>query len=569
MQAGPPSPSGAPGHAPSPSPRSPTKARRLCPSIIIAATGQEALEDLEELEMIFGAVSEIGGLERCTSLRSLTLIDCGLRRISNLEPVRHSLVKMCLCDQDLKKMEGLCLPGLRELYLHQNKIAKIEGLDGCPSLRRLWLFSNRITVMEGLHHCGALRELWLHDNRITAAAGMQSLVHLQNLGLAGNPIVGVRHLTGLRGLPSLMELTLDDIHFGTCPVVAKEGYRSFVLRCLSQVRRLDGLEVMEADRADVEHKYEQEALAYQEKLEDIERRKLAEIQQAEMARDGGVERGSEAKAEMMRALKGLEDLVKEGRAAISREHSRQEKIQAANLLELESNLLELQRQYCKEVDKRIQAEEAKAKEEDRLFSALEKRTRLERDYAQLVAQQQSRVVEGVAVQELSDHSPDFQRLRMQVRENQRTQSGQVELMNVLRACRLYNRRLCEGFLASGGKSSPTVRLYISVSGREDIEAICSAGLSALGRPAVALFPDPRQAAAAAAAAISTTCSSSSPSSTATSAETPVTTADASGAVILQLAVILPPHQDQIDTNAQERPPRRGGRGGCGRRWGGT
>ena len=27
------------------------------------------------------------------------VIDCGLRRISNLEPVGHSLVKMCLCDQ--------------------------------------------------------------------------------------------------------------------------------------------------------------------------------------------------------------------------------------------------------------------------------------------------------------------------------------------------------------------------------------------------------------------------------------------------------------------------------------
>lgn len=44
----------------------------------IAATGQEALEDLEELEMIFGAVSEIGGLERCTSLRSLTRKLCGV-----------------------------------------------------------------------------------------------------------------------------------------------------------------------------------------------------------------------------------------------------------------------------------------------------------------------------------------------------------------------------------------------------------------------------------------------------------------------------------------------------------
>ncbi|CAM9736327.1 unnamed protein product [Ectocarpus sp. 13 AM-2016] len=142
-------------------------------------------------------------------------------------------------------------------------------------------------------------------------------------------------------------------------------------------------------------------------------------------------------------------------------------------------------------------------------------------------------------------------------------------MNVLRACRLYNRRLCERFLASGGKSSPTVRLYISVSGPEDVEGICSDGLSALGRPAVVLFPDPRQAAAAAAAAaaVSTTSSSSGTSSTATTAAaaaTPITTADASGAVILQLAVILPPDQDQMDTDAQERPPRRGGgRGAAG------
>lgn len=32
--------------------------------------------------------------------------------------------------QGLNTMEGLCLPGLRELYLHQNKIVKIDGLQG-------------------------------------------------------------------------------------------------------------------------------------------------------------------------------------------------------------------------------------------------------------------------------------------------------------------------------------------------------------------------------------------------------------------------------------------------------
>lgn len=38
--------------------------------------------------------------------------------------------------------------------------------------------------------------------------------------------------------------------------------------------------------------------------------------------------------------------------------------------ELESKLSELQKQYCREVDKRAKAEEAKAAEEDRLFAAL-------------------------------------------------------------------------------------------------------------------------------------------------------------------------------------------------------
>ena len=59
----------------------------------------------------------------------------------------------------------------------------------------------------------------------------------QNLGLAGNPIGGVRHLSGLRGLPSLVELALNDVHFGACPVVAADGYRSFIMCSLRQVGR--------------------------------------------------------------------------------------------------------------------------------------------------------------------------------------------------------------------------------------------------------------------------------------------------------------------------------------------
>ena len=55
----------------------------------MAATGEEALEKLEELEMIFGAVAELGGLERCTSLRSLTRERCNDRRATFVVHTPH------------------------------------------------------------------------------------------------------------------------------------------------------------------------------------------------------------------------------------------------------------------------------------------------------------------------------------------------------------------------------------------------------------------------------------------------------------------------------------------------
>lgn len=45
-----------------------------------------------------------------------------------------------------------------------------------------------------------------------------------------------------------------------------------------------------------------------------------------MARDGSVERGSEVKATMMRALADLEDLVREGRESLAGARSRQEEV---------------------------------------------------------------------------------------------------------------------------------------------------------------------------------------------------------------------------------------------------
>ena len=110
------------------------------------------------------------------------MINTKLKCISNLHHVRETLVHLCLVNQSLTKMEGLDLPNLRFLYLQQNRIEKIEGLERlclfclcvamqnrvltfviirCPKLQKLWLFENQISKLENLSCCSDLRELWL------------------------------------------------------------------------------------------------------------------------------------------------------------------------------------------------------------------------------------------------------------------------------------------------------------------------------------------------------------------------------------------------------------------------
>ena len=150
---------------------------------------------------------------------------------------------------------------LRELFLQENGITRIEGLSGCPRLQRVWLYGNKISRMEGLQPVGELKELWLQQNKISRVGGLEGLVHLENLGLAGNKIAEYKDLQRLSLLPSLKNVSFDDIHFGSCPVTRLDGYRNFALCYLKQVTHLDGLEGERAKRASIEGRLEYYATA--------------------------------------------------------------------------------------------------------------------------------------------------------------------------------------------------------------------------------------------------------------------------------------------------------------------
>ena len=100
---------------------------------------------------------------------------------------------------------------LKELYLDNNAISKIEGLEGCSALRKLWLFSNRISSgLDQLESLPDLRELWIQDNCLTRLNGMERVTQLQALALSGNRILEFRDLL-VRHISPLFERFLSAV----------------------------------------------------------------------------------------------------------------------------------------------------------------------------------------------------------------------------------------------------------------------------------------------------------------------------------------------------------------------
>ncbi|RLN98618.1 hypothetical protein BBJ28_00016767 [Nothophytophthora sp. Chile5] len=144
---------------------------------------------------------------------TIVLINCGLKELSNLEPVGDSLVHLCLSNQNITQICGLsALPQLRRLYLQQNRIAQIEGLERWEAL-----LNNAIRSLKA------------------TGGGVSELVNLKTLNLANNRIRDVEEFEHLRKLIALRQLTFRDEHFGSNPIADHPDYRSFAITTLKQV----------------------------------------------------------------------------------------------------------------------------------------------------------------------------------------------------------------------------------------------------------------------------------------------------------------------------------------------
>lgn len=319
------------------------------------------------------------------SLFTAPVIDTRLRRISNLRPVRETLVRLCLSEQPrLRRIPALDLPNLRDLLLQRNSIARIRGLEGCPRLQRLWLFSNRLRRMEGLEALGELRELWLQDNRITRLSGVEHLVQLQVLNVAANPLRDLRDLQKLSHLPALRSVSFDDPHFGACPLVDEPDYRETLLVSLPLLAALDGSPIAPEDRASAE----EDMLARARRLAG-ERDALLRLQDRALSSlDGRRRRNREAARAVRDRLAAqfsrLERLVRTGLSRVEDEATRLLSVQASSRSRLRTRLRAIEDMHAHWIERRVQAEEREREEEELSLRWLEERAAVDEEYASWV-----------------------------------------------------------------------------------------------------------------------------------------------------------------------------------------
>jgi Leucine-rich repeat (LRR) protein len=144
-----------------------------------------------------------------TNLKKLYLPNNNIARIEGLDKLSE-LQELNLAANQIAKIEGLDkLADLDYLCLGENQIEKIEGLEGLKKLRGLALFGNKISKIEGLEQLDNLSVLNLCFNRISKLEGLTGLKKLATLALHYNQISDIKQFEGLDNLRNLSTLYIS------------------------------------------------------------------------------------------------------------------------------------------------------------------------------------------------------------------------------------------------------------------------------------------------------------------------------------------------------------------------
>ncbi|NWV75086.1 LRC23 protein, partial [Dasyornis broadbenti] len=168
-------------------------------------------------------------------------------RIKDMEGITHPLLaNLSLKGNKIQTVLDLShdqLFSLEVLELRGNKLKTTAGLS-LSKLKKLYLAQNTIGSLEGLEEFGQLETLHLRDNKLEALDGFSaSMKCLQYLNLRSNGIRSIQEVEKLQVLPMLQALVLMDN-----PCAEEPDYQLEVLVRLPQLQRLDKQLIEEEER---------------------------------------------------------------------------------------------------------------------------------------------------------------------------------------------------------------------------------------------------------------------------------------------------------------------------------
>ena len=141
---------------------------------------------------------------------------------------------------------------LTEMHAGGRGIEKVDSasMSRFPNLEVLWLNNNRLSKLQGLEHNFRLKHLYLQDNAITTLRNdsccLLKLAHLETLQLANNQLQDLKAtLTVLSQLRNLRKLGLH-----ANPLASEGFYRESVIFAIPTLEHLDASVVTPFERQD-------------------------------------------------------------------------------------------------------------------------------------------------------------------------------------------------------------------------------------------------------------------------------------------------------------------------------
>ena len=168
----------------------------------------EALTELTRLEKLdlsgsrFPSTS-LSVLASVPTLRDLTLSDCGLSTVADLQGIQ-GLTRLDLGNNTIRNLEPLSgITSLTELYLQHNAVVGLEALTTLSDLEKLDVSFNSITTLAPLADCRKLSWLEAETNAIESVQGLEQLTVLEYLSLDYNKLTDISLLAACTELTEL------------------------------------------------------------------------------------------------------------------------------------------------------------------------------------------------------------------------------------------------------------------------------------------------------------------------------------------------------------------------------